>query len=219
MNPYMSSPGSEHQSPTIPLLMASSALESQLNSPNQSMILNTSNSTPLSFASSDIGFDSPLFSDTAYLEPPNLSEGKEYQRKYSRSFDGNGFLMNQYYSTEGDDLDMYKTEVSLQLFFRTTVRSPLLVLRFSKQLCRTFLNKGECQYQESCLFAHGLGELRPRRFSSMSFSRFLRDPLACQPSHVALLSVKYKTEPCENFKSGQCKFGNKWLERSSFSLF
>ncbi|CAK55688.1 unnamed protein product (macronuclear) [Paramecium tetraurelia] len=54
------------------------------------------------------------------------------------------------------------------------------------EICKNFLFKGSCKYQENCSFAHGDNELRDRVPANENF----------------------KTKPCKNYhKFGTCSYG------------
>lgn len=60
---------------------------------------------------------------------------------------------------------------------------------YKTELCRSFKQSATCVYDASCLFAHGVDELRPRDFGNL----------------------KYKTLLCKNFHrpGGVCHFGSR----------
>jgi len=56
---------------------------------------------------------------------------------------------------------------------------------YKTEICRSHRDLGYCEYEEKCQFAHGVEQLRSRKFSP-----------------------KYKTQPCKNYrKHGNCRFG------------
>lgn len=72
--------------------------------------------------------------------------------------------------------------------------------KFKTQMCKHFLEDGECPLHQFCQFAHGPEELRQPN-----------DPLPKHFGKTALGAVhsNYKTEPCKNFsETGECKFGD-----------
>jgi len=60
-------------------------------------------------------------------------------------------------------------------------------LTYKTEICRSHRDLGYCEYEDKCQFAHGVEQLRSRKFSP-----------------------KYKTQPCKNYhKHGNCRFGSR----------
>jgi hypothetical protein len=60
-------------------------------------------------------------------------------------------------------------------------------LTYKTEICRSHHDLGYCEYEDKCQFAHGVEQLRPRKFSP-----------------------KYKTQLCKNYhKFGNCRFGSR----------
>lgn len=58
---------------------------------------------------------------------------------------------------------------------------------YKTEMCRTYQKTGYCTYENICQFAHGIEDLRPRRYG-----------------------VKYKTWLCKNYHlDGDCRFGSR----------
>lgn len=58
---------------------------------------------------------------------------------------------------------------------------------YKTEICRSHRDLGYCEYEDKCQFAHGVEQLRPRKFSP-----------------------KYKTQLCKNYhKFGNCRFGSR----------
>ena len=72
-------------------------------------------------------------------------------------------------------------------------------LKFKTQMCKHYMEEGECPLDHYCQFAHGPEELRQPN-----------DPLPSTFGKTALGAVhsNYKTEQCKYWlESGSCKYG------------
>lgn len=85
-------------------------------------------------------------------------------------------------------------------FYGTQGQFYTLKQKYKTQMCKHYLEEGECPLRQYCQFAHGPEELRKST-----------DPLPAQFGKTALGAVhsNYKTEPCKYMEElGECKFGD-----------
>jgi len=66
-------------------------------------------------------------------------------------------------------------------------KNSFIIQNYKTEICRSHRQTGLCEYDNSCQFAHGIHELRPRHYG-----------------------LKYKTQECKNYHSeGYCRFGSR----------
>lgn len=85
-------------------------------------------------------------------------------------------------------------------FYGNQAKFYTLRQKYKTQMCKHFVEDGDCPLKQYCQFAHGPDELRQPN-----------DPLPKNFGKTALGAVhsNYKTEPCKNWMTtGECKFGD-----------
>lgn len=122
------------------------------------------------------------------------------KRKYRRTLGEDGKPKKNFYNPPGKVIRQCAQQTYYDNFYGNQGNYHSLKTKYKTQMCIHFLNKGNCQLGNSCLYAHGPNELRQPT-----------DPLPDNFGKTALGAVhsNYKTMKCKNFyQTGECKFGD-----------
>jgi len=119
--------------------------------------------------------------------------------KYRRQLGPNGEPKKNFYNPPGKVMRHLAQQSYYDNFYGDQGQFYTLRQKYKTQMCKHFLEKGDCPLAQYCQYAHGPQELRQSH-----------DPLPKNFGKTALGAVhsNYKTEPCKNWqKTGECKFG------------
>jgi hypothetical protein len=130
---------------------------------------------------------------------PNSASKGSRGSKYKRQLGPNGEPKKNFYNPPGKVMRHLAQQSYYDNFYGNQGQFYTLKQKYKTQMCKHFLETGDCPLAQYCQFAHGPTELRQGH-----------DPLPKNFGKTALGAVhsNYKTEPCKNWqRTGECKFG------------
>jgi hypothetical protein len=97
---------------------------------------------------------------TPTQQQPIIGGVKPEKRKYRRQLDENGKPKKNFYNPPGKVLRHLAQQTYYDNFYGSQQNYYALKQKFKTQMCKHYLNKGDCPLKQYCQFAHGPQELR-----------------------------------------------------------
>ena len=120
-------------------------------------------------------------SNDSQTSPGIVGGVKPDKRKYRRQLGEDGKPKKNFYNPPGKVMRHLAQQSYYDSFYGNQGQFYTLKQKFKTQMCKHFLNNGECPLNQYCQFAHGPSELR--QSNDVSLFELLILTLFCKNSH------------------------------------
>jgi hypothetical protein len=104
--------------------------------------------------------DTPATQESTPTQQTIIGGVKPEKRKYRRTLDENGKPKKNFYNPPGKVLRHLAQQTYYDNFYGSQQNYYALKQKYKTQMCKHYLNKGDCPLNQYCQFAHGPAELR-----------------------------------------------------------